>query len=300
MDSGLSDAQVAVIAVTRRGAMLGRRLSSLFPGSHLYLPEKFAGQTPGEYAFLPPAKNVVQKAFAQYRYLLLIMAVGAAVRLLASELKGKRQDPAVVVIDDSGTFAVSLLSGHSGGANRLTKVIASFVGAQPVITTASEVSGTIAVDLLGEEFGWQIENSDNITKVAASLVNGELVGIYQDAGETDWRQEYSLLPSNVRVFTSIEALRESHCQAALIITDRILDERLQSLPGGTATYRPKSLVVGIGCNRNTEAIAIEESEEYKKPVVIEVIQKGYKLSGKLLRPARVKVGKPQSMEEKSE
>ena len=62
MDSGFNGAQVAIIAVTRRGAALGRRLSRLFPGSHLYLPQKFAaGQTPDEHIFLPPAKKTVQK-----------------------------------------------------------------------------------------------------------------------------------------------------------------------------------------------------------------------------------------------
>jgi cobalt-precorrin 5A hydrolase len=260
VDSGFKDAQVAIIAVTRRGVALGRCLSQLFPGSHLYLPERFAaGQTPDEHIFLPPAKKVVHKAFAQYRYLVLIMAVGAAVRLLASELKGKGKDPGVIVVDDGGTFAVSLLSGHVGGANKLTKWVASFLGAQPVITTASEVSGTVAVDLLGKEFGWEIEDSDNITRVAARLVNGEYIGIYQDAGEACWWQEDSPLPDNIHVFTSIEALMESDCQAALIITDRILGERCQSLPGGTVTYRPKSLVVGIGCKRGTEAVAIEEA-----------------------------------------
>jgi cobalt-precorrin 5A hydrolase/precorrin-3B C17-methyltransferase len=260
VDSSLNGVEVAIIAVTRRGVALGRCLSQLFPGSHLYLPERFAaGQMLNEHIFLPPARKVVQKAFAQYRYLVLIMAVGAAVRLLASELKGKGKDPGVVVVDDGGTFAVSLLSGHVGGANKLTKRVASFLGAQPVITTASDASGTIAVDLLGKEFGWEIEDSHNIPRVAASLVNGECVGIYQDAGETDWWQGNSPLPENIRVFTSIEALMESGCQAALIITDCILGEGCQSLRGGIITYRPKSLVVGIGCNRNTEAVAIEEA-----------------------------------------
>ncbi len=204
MESSFNGDQVAIIAVTRKGVALGRRLKQVFTDCHLYLPKRFtAGQMPDEYIFLAPAKKVVQKAFAQCRYLVLIMAVGAAVRLLASELKGKHEDPGVVVIDDGGTFAVSLLSGHLGGANQMTRKVAAFLGAQPVITTASEVSGTIAIDLLGKEFGWQIEDGDSLTQVAASLVNGECVGIYQDAGETDWWHEDSPLPSNIRVFTSM-------------------------------------------------------------------------------------------------
>ena len=82
-------------------------------------------------------------AFGHYRHLALIMAAGIAVRLIASELRDKHQDPGVVVVDDAGSFSVSLLSGHEGGANELARKVASLIGAQPVVTTASELSETV-------------------------------------------------------------------------------------------------------------------------------------------------------------
>lgn len=135
---------IAIVAITRKGVALGQRLKTLLPGCHLYLPAKYAvPQKPGDYPFSPPTKEAVREVFHQYRHLVLIMAVGIAVRFLASELRDKHQDPGVVVVDDAGSFCVSLLSGHEGGANELARKVASLLGARPVITTASEVSETI-------------------------------------------------------------------------------------------------------------------------------------------------------------
>ncbi|MCX6010051.1 MAG: precorrin-3B C(17)-methyltransferase [Chloroflexi bacterium] len=252
---------IAIVSITRKGVALGQRLRLLLPRSHLYLPEKFAVEPKlDEHPFSSPAKEVVREVFSRYRYLVLVMAVGIAVRLVASELRDKHKDPGVVVVDDAGSFSVSLLSGHVGGANQLTRKIASLIGAQPVITTASEVSQTIAVDLLGREFGWELEDNRSVSAVSAALVNGEPVGIYQDAGEKNWWPKTKRLPDNVRIFTTIEALTQSNSQAGLIVTDRILDNEHQALlPHHTVIYRPRSLVVGIGCNRGTQCAEIEES-----------------------------------------
>ena len=260
MSSGRLD-RIAIVAITRKGMELGRRLRQLFPGSHLYVPAKFAAKSE-EYAFPPPARKVVREAFSRYRYLVMTMAVGAAFRLLASELGDKRQDPGVVAIDDSANFVVSLLSGHLGGANELTKRIASLLGAQPVITTASEGSQTITADIVGKEFGWELEDDGNVTRVSAALVNGEPVGLYQDAGETNWWTGDRPLLTNLCIFTELKTLKESGCQAAVVITDRVLAEEYQVLPAYTLVYRPKSLVIGIGCNRGTKSVEIEKAVTY--------------------------------------
>ncbi len=251
---------LAIVAITRQGAALGQRLRRLLSGSHLYMPKELAIEPrPFEYPFSSPVKKAVREIFRQYRYLVLIMAVGIAVRMVAPEIRDKRKDPGVVVVDDAGSFCVSLLSGHIGGANELTRKIASRLGAHPVITTASEVNETISVDLLGHEFGWELEDDAGVKAASAALVNGEPVGIYQDAGERSWWPETRPLPDNVRIFTSIEALKQSSSRAALIITDRILEEEPASLPTLTVIYRPKSLVVGIGCNRGTQCAEIDEA-----------------------------------------
>lgn len=250
--------KIAIVAITKNGVELGQRLARLFPESHLYIPAKFASeQKAGEYSFQEPVKEVVRRVFINYENLALIMAVGIAGRLLAPELKGKDKDPGVVVIDEKGKFAVSFLSGHRGGANQLASKIASVIGAQPVVTTASEVSGTIAVDLLGREFGWELDSEANVTKVSAAIVNGEKVGLYQDAGERNWWR--GRLPENIRQFSSLDDLGRSTCLAALVITDRLLGQEHQALLNRAVICRPKSLVVGIGCNRGIICSKIEEA-----------------------------------------
>ncbi|OGO24982.1 MAG: precorrin-3B C(17)-methyltransferase [Chloroflexi bacterium RBG_16_50_9] len=248
----------AIVAITRRGVALGRRLQRTLPGSRLYLPDKFAGETAADEVYFTSAKDLMADIFRRYRYLVLIMAAGIAVRLAANELRDKHHDPGVVVVDDAGSFCISLLSGHIGGANELARRIASQLGAQPVITTASDVNGTLSLDLLGREFGWEIEDDTYLKDTSAALVNGEPVGVYQDAGEPDWWPAASLLPDSITVYPSLEALQQSGASAALIITDRILgEESYRSLPKHIIIYRPKSLVLGIGCNRGTGSTAIE-------------------------------------------
>ena len=214
-----------------------------------------------------PLRPVLERLFERHRRLVLFMPVGAAVRLLAPCLQHKHNDPAVVCVDDAGRFAVSLLSGHVGGARRhWPKKYPAYLGAAPVITSASHVMDTLAVDLLGREFGWRIEaDSETITRVSAAVVNGEPVGVFQEAGEPDWWPPDKQLPGNVTVHASLEALAESTSVAALIITDRLLPgiEESRATPASlygkrTVVYRPRSLVVGMGCRRGVSREHLEE------------------------------------------
>jgi cobalt-precorrin 5A hydrolase/precorrin-3B C17-methyltransferase len=148
-DEGLTKKDIAIVAITEKGVALGQRLQGRLPSSHLYLPAKFGGERKSaEYPFSSPAREVVRKVFHRYRHLVLIMAVGIAVRLVATEIRDKHKDPGVVVVDDAGSFSVSLLSGHEGGANELARKVASLLGAQPVVTTASELSRVIPQNLV--------------------------------------------------------------------------------------------------------------------------------------------------------
>lgn len=260
MDTG-KNKKIAIFAITAGGAETGRRLKIFFPDSRLFLSEKLStGQALSEDTFSSSLKEAVSQAFKENKYLVLIMAAGIAVRLLVPLVKDKHSDPGVVVVDDKGSYAISLLSGHAGGANELARQVAACLGAQPVITTGSDVFGKIPADILGRENGWKIENSKYLDEVCAAVVNGEAVGIFQDAGEIGWRGKFEPLPDNVRIFPSLKSLSESHARAALVITDRVLDKDETSLLSeNILIYRPRSLVVGIGCNRRTGGDVIEKA-----------------------------------------
>jgi cobalt-precorrin 5A hydrolase len=265
----------AIVAISRKGADLARALAAGLKGDKtLYLDRRFAEGTADAVPFDLPLRPLVQRVFGEYRRLVLFMPVGAAVRLLAPCLQDKGHDPAVVCVDDAGRFAVSLLSGHVGGADRLAEEVAQVMGATPVITSASHVMGTLAVDLLGQQFGWRLEADPlAVTRASAAVVNGEPVGVYQDAGEPfdstqgkpGWWPQDEPLPANIQLYPALEALAGSSCVAALIITDR------QNPPGDRSrsylatlrdkivvVYRPRSLVVGLGCRRGVPAPELDE------------------------------------------
>lgn len=252
---------LAAVAITKHGVKTARKLAGRFPGIDLYYTAKFARgdeEEKGFRLFEGPVKLILPDLFRQYNGLILFISLGAVVRLIAPLLISKKKDPAVVVIDESGEHAMSVLSGHLGGANELTRQAAKAIGARPVITTASDVRQTIAVDLLGRSFNWEIENFDKVTPVSASVVNEERIAVIQEAGETDWWTYDKPLPEHIRVYSSSgEALRDGF-DAALMITDRLLPaEEEAALLANGLLYRPKTLVLGIGCNRCTSAAEIE-------------------------------------------
>ena len=249
--------KVVIVAITESGAELGRKILEALPGSTLYFPEKL-GLEPGErmHPFSQTLKELIGEFFPRYKSLVLIMTAGIAVRLVAPRLENKHKDPGVVVVDEGGRFAVSLLSGHEGGANELARRIAKIIGAQPVITTASEVKESIFLDTLGQSFGWELEEGADLARVRAALINGEEVGIYQDAGERNWWPKGTPLPTNIHMFTDLGDLRKSSCSGALIITDHTLDGKLDK---PAAIYRPRSLVVGLGYHQGVSPSHIEEA-----------------------------------------
>ena len=259
-----------IVALSRSGSRLAADLQRRLPGnSRLYLDRRFAEVAAADtdtQIYDRPLRPVVQRLFSESRRLILFMPVGAAVRLLAPAMRHKHTDPAVVCVDDGGRFAVSLLSGHIGGGDALAGEVAAILGATPVITSAAHALDTLAVDLLGLELGWKIEASnETITRVSAAVVNGEPVGVYQDAGQRDWWPANQPWPANLTVYPTLPALSQSNSAAYLVITDRrlpgpetgVLEWDFEELDDGvispylrnTVVYRPPTLVVGIGCRR---------------------------------------------------
>lgn len=235
---------VSVLAITRNGITIGKRLKSAFPGWDVLAPAKLSDGTKNVTWYAEPTGEKIAGLFKSTGALVCIFSLGAVIRLVAPHLESKKTDPAIIVIDDKAEHVISVLSGHLGGANELTTEIASKLGSTAVITTAADVNKTIAVDLVGRKFGWKIEDDSSVTSVSACMVNQEKIGVFQDAGRTDW---YDRLPDNVRFYDSMEEMKSSGSAGFLIITDRILDMELEN----SVVYRPPSLVIGVGLHRNT-------------------------------------------------
>jgi cobalt-precorrin 5A hydrolase len=225
--------RIAVWAVTPGGAALAARLAAALPGAEVLAPERLAPQVPAAVPFAC-LKTALGERFRAYRGHVCVMATGIVVRLLAGLLVHKAEDPAVVVVDERGAFAISLVSGHLGGANALARQVAALLGAQPVITTATDVNGVPAIDLVALELGLAVENPAAIKRVNMALLAGEPIAVHDPAGILAGR-----VPGAVP--DGADAAR-----ARVWVDDRTL-----APPAGALVLRPRTLVAGIGCNRNT-------------------------------------------------
>ena len=274
----------AIISLTRAGAQTGLRLQQLLPNATLYAPARFlhpppthppnqptslrsqptnhpTTQPPNHSSTIIPyttsVRQTLQSAFQEHAALVCIMATGIVVRDLAPLLRSKHSDPAVVVVDEKGEHAISLLSGHKGGANALARQVAGLLGGTAILTTASDGQGLPAIDLLGREDGWVISRGDQLTAVSAALVNGEPVGLFQEAGDESWRPDP--LPPNLTRYPSLAALQQATPAAALLITHRLVPPEVFAAVPRAVIYHPPCLVVGVGCNRGTPAEEIQQA-----------------------------------------
>ncbi|WP_310832333.1 cobalt-precorrin 5A hydrolase [Paenibacillus pedocola] len=252
----------AAVAITRNGIGLALKLGGLLADTEVYCYAKYSGgleEIPGERRiFTGSVKELLPNLFRRYEAVILFFSLGAAVRLIAPLLENKTSDPAVIVIDEGGEHVISVLSGHLGGANRLTLQIAELLQSRPVITTASDVQGTFAADLLGREFGWCADSFAPMKSISAAIVNGEQVAFLQESGERDWLPAGAVLPEHVRLCGDMLELLQAPRSAAIVVTDRLLKPgEAAALGERTALYRPRSLVLGLGCNRGTPAAELE-------------------------------------------
>jgi cobalt-precorrin 5A hydrolase/precorrin-3B C17-methyltransferase len=182
------------------------------------------------------AKEVLRRAWNECDGIVLFLATGAAVRLVAPLLESKHRDPGVVTVEDAGNFAVALCGGHEGGANALAARVADTLGGTPVITTASDAINIPSLDSLGEKLGLQLERGSDLASVGAALVSGERVNLV-----TDRRWPLGPLPKNV--------VRTDEWETPLIL----ISDRLVETPRPAVVYRPLSLVAGVGCSRGAGA-----------------------------------------------
>lgn len=185
-----------------------------------------------------------------YNTILCIMATGIVVRSVAPHLEHKSEDPGILVMDPEGKYVISLLSGHLGHANANAVYLAKRVGAEPVITTGTDVKGSMAVDVLCEKIGCSIVDYTDAKDVTALILDDEPVGILNSAG-CDFTGV--VLPENLQIVDVTRTAQKS----GLIITS--IDATIKDMQMPTVQIVPKQIVVGIGCRKNTEGYRIIEA-----------------------------------------
>lgn len=243
--------RLAVISFTGAGSLvcgsLVTRARELGWDCRGYVMDRFLDSLRDVPGICPVRESVAEwtkREFDMADGLVYIGAAGIAVRAIAPCLKDKMTDPAVVVADEKGRYVISLLSGHVGGANELALAIAGILGAEPVITTASDVRQRTAVDVWAKKRGLRLLDRTLAKQVAAALLDGEPVGFYSDYPLKEPVPEGFCKREPCRMNVWITSRRKPEAEDAIAML----------LPEGAQILRliPQTLFAGVGCRKGTE------------------------------------------------
>ena len=273
--------KTAIIAITENGKKLAKKVSKLLGDSDVYFKISTSNFNCGEliesatdiksknniYYIDKKLKDFVGEVFSKYDKIVFIMAAGIVVRTIAPFIQSKFYDPAVLVIDEQGKNVISLLSGHIGGSNELTYKISGLIGANPVITTATDVNKKSALDMIAKKLNAHIDNfRESVKDVNAYLVNNKPVGIYIDGNYDIDLRGFEVLNANNNLIqrccesqvltNNVIKVNSQSPQKIVVVTDRRdinikidEDEKINFIEVDIIKVVPKDIVVGIGCRK---------------------------------------------------
>ena len=242
----------AILASTDRGVLLAEQLRRELAGSLVFSTRPAVG-LPAVQAIASIA-DFLATEFANYEAFIFIGALGICVRSIAPYVQDKATDPAVINLDDHGQFVQPVLSGHVGGANALAQRLARVLGAQAVITTASDLQDLWALDTLAAQFRWRAVPSEPLNQLVSRFVNNGRTALLleiQDEG-TRWLEKSR--PPFVDVFYSREGVDWSPYALLLAVTYRPL-----AVPIPTLCFYAPVLHLGLGCSRDIETDLLDAS-----------------------------------------
>ena len=231
--------KIAAIAFTEKGYEVAFRIKSNININEFYcdifLPKK-KSDFYNTYKIGNEYIKWVGEIFYQYDIIIFVCACGIAVRGIAPYVKDKFTDPAVIVIDETGSFLIPILSGHIGGANKYACILAEFTGGQAVITTSTDINNKFAVDIFAKKNNLMICNKECLKHISSYVLSGENIGFFCDGNVKGKIPEYII--ENARAGFVISIYKK-----------RLFDETLNLVP--------KKISLGIGCRKNTPAEDIE-------------------------------------------
>lgn len=244
----------AVFTATPRGTKTALRVrASLDASVDIFV--KAGQEMPAEVRVYECLAPQVAAAFRQYDALVFIMATGIAVRMIAGSLKSKLEDPAVLVLDEEAQHVISLLSGHIGGANELTRELAASLGADPVITTATDVQKKLAVDVAAARLALRPSPKEQIKRFNSAVLDDAAIRYVID--ENLARASFYKKRLDDMGLTALfgRELPSKEGLTAFITADESVRRE------DVICLVPRRLVAGIGCRRGTEMSEIRAALE---------------------------------------
>lgn len=224
--------RIAFYVLTHEGLAVARKLAAVL-GGVVHAAHRLDAEAAEPFDSLP---GLVATTFAHYDGHVFVAAAGIVVRCIAPHLKRKDVDPAVVVLDQQGAFAVSLLSGHLGGANDLAVQCADILGGQAVVTTATDNAGVPSLDTLAVEKGLVIGNLDGVKGVNSALLDKRVVQVHDP--------EDCLEVGGNPLFRSVTRAQWRAGEPGVWVS------MYEDCPDDAALrLYPRTLVLGVGCRR---------------------------------------------------
>lgn len=230
---------IAVIAVSPQGITIAEQLKAEWQ-------EQLTIFSTHQHSSVESIRNIkehVDAHFGDYSAWVFIGAMGICIRTIAEHVQHKYHDPAVINIDSTGRFVVSVLSGHVGGANELTEHIASLLGAQAVVSTQTDNTGLWALDLFSRKYGWaQVNNMEGLNKPIALYTNGKPTALLLEVRDKFTLELERTHAEHVDIYYKREDLDESKYELILVVSPRVYETSKPCIQ-----YIPKSLALGLGC-----------------------------------------------------
>ncbi len=233
--------RTAIILVSERSLTLAKTIQAELGEATIYSTSGAGGTT-----HIESIKRFVDEEFTAFDSIIFIGALGICIRAIAPKIQNKYNDPAVVNVDSTGRFVISVLSGHIGGANQLTRLVASAIGAEPVITTQSDNTDLWALDTLDKEYNWIAETRNgSMNKIIFAFVGEKPTALLleiKDKG-TDYLER--TVPAHVDVYYRWEDIPENQYEALIAVTPFIREADIPIL-----FFRPRVLHLGVGCRKD--------------------------------------------------
>lgn len=252
---------VYLTGFSERGMRLAKRVAQLpLAVSYGCFFSRYGGRLADDvcmpvYRGKEPLHAWLEAAFADGFPVIIVGALGIAVRAIAPFLKHKTADSPVLVLDEAGQFVIPVVSGHLGGANELAAQIADGIGAVPVITTATDVNGQFAIDVFARRLGLRVCDPTGIKRVSGKVLRGLPVTVAVDGSVVE--------PAIVK-----EHLRDAGCLLSWAqfrqtrTADVVIAREIPAWADAEAVLlhlAPRPLVLGMGCRKGKDAGAIEQA-----------------------------------------
>lgn len=238
-----------IILLNETALPLAHQIQQVWTDATLVCKKRVSGcQTISSYA------DFLTAALPTLEGVVFIGAMGICVRSIVPLIQDKHQDPPVVCIDSTGRYVIPVLSGHVGGANELSRRLATALGGEAIITTQSDNCGLWSLDLLGKRWGWQTDATpDQLNQAIFRFVEQRPTALLMEVrdGGTDWLERH--LPAHVRCFYQWDAIPREEFELLIAVTYRELPA-IESLP--ILAFHPACLHVGVGCRKQCDPTGI--------------------------------------------